>query len=53
MTAPIRVLVVDDALDYAEMVVQFLRASGEWTGRVHGHRGDLRQRHHRADDGAL
>ena len=32
MTAPIRVLVVDDALDYAEMVVQFLRASGEWTG---------------------
>jgi PAS domain S-box-containing protein len=32
MTAPIRVLVVDDAIDYAEMVVQFLRASGEWTG---------------------
>jgi two-component system cell cycle sensor histidine kinase/response regulator CckA len=32
MTAPIRVLVVDDALDYGEMVVQFLRASGEWTG---------------------
>lgn len=32
MSAPIRVLVVDDALDYAEMVVQFLRASGEWTG---------------------
>ncbi len=31
MTASIRVLVVDDALDYAEMVVQFLRASGEWT----------------------
>ena len=31
MSASIRVLVVDDALDYAEMVVQFLRASGEWT----------------------
>src|SRR5262245_54648839 len=32
MAAPIRVLVVDDAVDYAEMVVQFLRASGEWAG---------------------
>ena len=32
MPTPIRVLVVDDALDYAEMVVQLLRASGEWAG---------------------
>jgi two-component system, cell cycle sensor histidine kinase and response regulator CckA len=32
MGSSIHVLVVDDALDYAEMVVQFLRASGEWTG---------------------
>jgi len=32
MGSSIRVLVVDDAIDYAEMVVQFLRASGEWTG---------------------
>lgn len=30
MASPIRVLVVDDAVDYAEMVAQFLRASGEW-----------------------
>jgi two-component system, cell cycle sensor histidine kinase and response regulator CckA len=32
MASSIRVLVVDDAVDYAEMVVQFLRASGEWAG---------------------
>ena len=32
MNAPIRVLVVDDAIDYAEMVVELIRSSEAWAG---------------------